>query len=83
MKLGKYSANLLKLGLMPRGFKEGKPMGGKRKGSGRKPSGNVRVWLTVSKETADLIQRLSADQRLIVPDRALKAAIKAFLKGSK
>jgi hypothetical protein len=68
---------------MPRGFKEGKPMGGKRKGSGRKPSGNVRVWLTVSNETAELIKKLSPFQRLVVPDRALKAAIRSFLKGSR
>jgi hypothetical protein len=83
MKIGKYSSSLFKLALMPRGFKEGKPMGGKRKGSGRKPAGNVRVWLTVTPDTAALIKRLTPDQRLVVPDRVLKVAIEAFLKGSK
>jgi hypothetical protein len=83
MKLGKYPASLFKLALMPRGYKEGKPMGGRRKGSGRKPGNNVRVWLTVTPETAALIERLTADQRLVVPDRALRAALKSFLKGSK
>jgi hypothetical protein len=68
--------------MSPKGYlADGTPIGGRRKGAGRKPKPDlIKTSLKLTKENVELIQQLPLGQRYSIINQILRAGLKRLLK---
>jgi hypothetical protein len=76
------TSGLITFGMSPKGYlADGTPIGGRRKGAGRKPKPDlIKTSLKLTKENVELIQELPLGQRYEIINKILRAGLKRFLK---
>jgi hypothetical protein len=83
MRFAKHRQLPIRSTPMPKGYSQGKPLGGKRQGSGRKKRPDtVRVSVTISKPTQELLRKVPRNTRTAVLDSILNRGILEYFKES-